>query len=358
MIIAIVGAGNAGCAHAAKFSKDGHEVRLLKTSRALHDTNFNAVRLRGGIQLDDLDGTSQFVPIARVTRDLHQAVVGADVIIVLVQTIYHQAVAQWISNAVDRAQLLLVVPGYMGSLFFARKLGDRIAIIGEGESTAYDARIIEDGRVKILYKNVRNALAFIRPMHSTAGLSIASQLVDTYKYARKNIVDSALHNPNLIVHTVGAIMSASRIEYSRGEFWMYKEGFPDSIWNIVDRLDLEKMSVLSAAGCPAIKYLDACKFRNEMDQTVDALAVFRSYAQTGGPKGPVSVNSRYIYEDVPIGLGLMSSIGRILGVSTPVCDALITLGGALLNKDFSANARTLESLSLSSADFMDLTAND
>ncbi len=70
-----------------------------------------------------------------------------------------------------------------------------------------------------------------------------------YHYtALSSVVEAALHNPNLIVHTVGAIMSIPRIEKTNGEYCMYHEVFTPSVWNILERLDSEKMDVLEKLG--------------------------------------------------------------------------------------------------------------
>ena len=62
------------------------------------------------------------------------------------------------------------------------------------------------------------------------------------------MIEAALHNPNIIVHTVGAIFSIPRIEYTTGEYWMYKEVFTPSIWSIVESLDKEKMELFGCVG--------------------------------------------------------------------------------------------------------------
>ena len=341
--VTIVGTGNAGCAHAAMFSLYGHQVTLLKTSSAGNNLNFNYIKRERKIDVVTPGGDVKSVTLHRVTDNCEEAFSDCEVCFVMVQTLYHPRVAELISACVKHIKLLFVVPGYMGSLYFQKMLGDRVDYIAEGESTAYDARIVEDGRVQILFKNVRNAIGILKGREEDI-LPIMSSLVETYQYVRKSIVESALHNPNLIVHTVGSIMSASRIEFSHGNFWMYKEAFTPSIWHVIARLDNEKMDVLEAAGCERIPYVEACKFRNSADLTVDAMEVFRSYAESGGPKGPSCVASRYIMEDVPMGLGLLSSLGRKYQVPTPTCDALLTIAGALVGHDFWKESRNLIAL--------------
>lgn len=348
MKVTVVGAGNAGCAHAFRLAQYGHQVTLLKTSHSLHDENFEHICKTMSLTCIDntCGGVRSSVHLKAITRDHTEAIKTAEAIIVTTQSLYHESVAKVIAPLFHAGQCVLVVPGYMGSLFFRRYARCDDVLFAEGESTCIDARIVEPGVVNILFANVRNALAFLPTSSAEVGLALFDNLFGCYKYTRKNIVDSAMHNPNLIVHTVGAIMSAARIEYSNGDFWMYREAFTPSIWNLIAHLDAEKMNIHGRFGCSKIPYLEACKFRNEEDRSKDALSVFRYYAQNGAPKGPSSLNNRYIYEDVPMGLVLMSSIGRKFSVPTPICDSLIEIASGLLGQDFRANGRTFESLGL------------
>ena len=348
MRVTIVGTGNAGCAHAFKFKQKRHTVCLLKTSEKIHEENFKYLQKTKTLTGIDnpLEGIKSEVTLDMVTRDIPAAISESDIVFVTVQTLYHEDVAKKLAPYLESGQLVIIVPGYMGSLFFKKYCNRPGVIFAEGESAPFDARLIEPGVINILFRNVRNALASLPASATGNYLGKADSLAGCYKFQRENIIESALHNPNLIVHTVGAITSVGRIEYSKGEFWMYREAFTPSVLNLLYQLDQEKMMILNAFGLKAIPYFDACKFRNEEDLSVDGLEVFRSYAREGGPKGPTSVNTRFIYEDVPMGLCLMSSLGKKVGVPTPVCDALITLGGALLKTDFMKCGRTLESFGL------------
>src|SRR5690606_30791649 len=169
-----------------------------------------------------------------------------------------------------------------------------------------------------------------------------------------SVVEAALHNPNLIVHTIGAIMSIPRIEYTNGEYWMYKEVFTPSVWNLVEKLDEEKNNILLEMGLSRLDYVDACKFRNFEDQTGDSKQAFFDYAMNSSPQGPYVSNSRYITEDVSQGLVMLESFGKMLNVKTEVTTSLINIASFSLKQDFRHKGRTVENLNLSkqTLDFM------
>ena len=63
-------------------------------------------------------------------------------------------------------------------------------------------------------------------------------------------------------------------------------------------------------------------------------------------KSPVTLEHRYIKEDVGYGLVPMAEIGRLVGVKTPVIDALITLASVISRTDYRKNGLTLEAMGL------------
>ncbi len=65
-----------------------------------------------------------------------------------------------------------------------------------------------------------------------------------------------------------------------------------------------------------------------------------------GIQGPITVNTRYLFEDIPMGLVPLSCLGRAVGAATPTMDAVVELGSVLLGRDFRAEGRTLERLGL------------
>lgn len=345
MKFTIIGCGNSGLIHAAKLFEKGHEVALLKTS-STNGNYFDNIKSAKMFHVKDdtLQGNGREFDVhpTIITRNVREAVQFGDIIMVTTTTLQHEFVAELISPYVRDGQIIVLVPGYMGSLIFKKYIKKNI-IYSEWETTAYNGRIVNNEYVRISFYNPRNAISVLPVSQTQNILDILSQCFDNTKYARKHILESAFHNPNMIVHPIGILFSASRIEYSNGEFWMYREAFTPSVVNVIKAFDIEKNKVLQAFDCEPLDYFEAAKWRNEEDLNIDAMTVFRSFADSSN-KGPSFINHRYLNEDVPMGLGLYISVAKLVGVDTSIQEGITALTSALLNKDLKSGARTIQYL--------------
>jgi len=346
MRVTIVGSGHGGCAMAAVLAMRGHEVSLLKLGTTIHMENFDLLKKRKTICLSGIEGNGEF-PLECVTNEPAEAIGKAEMILIYYVSNYHAMVAKRLAPFLQSRHIVVLNPGYCGTLLFERKMKalgkTSMPLFAEFETLPYSSRLGEQGTVCISSRNVRHPFA-------TYPASRAQELVQYFKpvlgecVARRHLFEVALHNPNLVIHTIGVLMNVTLVEHTDNRFAMYRDGFSPSMWKLVKKLDDEKMDVLEKLGCPRIPYFDEFRLRTFEDTSVDALAGFAHYASEA-PDGPFSVDNRYVTEDVPMGLGLLHSLGQATNVPTPISASLINLANAFLPyHDFWAEARTIESL--------------
>lgn len=349
MRITIIGAGNVGTALAADLSLKGHQVCLFKSSTSLHNDNFDYIKKHKQITRTK-NGKEEIAEINTVTNNVDEAFRShPQVIIICIQTNYHEEIIKRISGYLEDGQILLFEPGYLSTAFVLKHIKNKHIISVEAESSPIDCRLTAPGHITELFRNVKNPIGIFPKKKTVEVLNILSSL--DYRFsALGSVIEAAIHNPNLIVHTIGAVMSMPRIEYTKGEYWMYKEVFTPAVWNIVESLDDEKMKVLESLHLPQTPYVVACKERNFLDPDINPKDAFFDYAYNSSPKGPNVVNSRYITEDVSQGLCLLESLGQILKIDTPVCSALISIASAALGIDFRKHGRTINTLSPNAID--------
>lgn len=343
MNISVFGVGHAGSTIAADLSMKGHCVTLCKTSNKLHNEHYAKISETKQLAIHEGDGVK--TANISIANSIEEAVRGKELLIIYIQTNYHQALIREICRYIEDGQTVLIEPGYLSTCYFLKYCNKDITII-EAESSPIDCRVIAPGHVKVLFKNTMNPVGVYPMRKRECAEMVLSQLGYPYEIV-SSVVEAALHNPNLIVHTVGAIFSTPRIEYTAahgGEYSMYREVFTPHVWNLVLALDSEKMDVLERLGCRRLSYVEACKLRNSSDDTRDATEVFFDYANNSSPFGPNVPDSRYVTEDVPEGLVLLESLGNVLSVATPVCTGLINCASALLQRSFREEGRTIERL--------------
>ncbi|MEI2717507.1 MAG: NAD/NADP octopine/nopaline dehydrogenase family protein [Candidatus Nanopelagicales bacterium] len=142
------------------------------------------------------------------------------------------------------------------------------------------------------------------------------------------MLEAGLNNPNPTLHCLGVLLSASRIEYSHGEFYYYEEGMTPHVCQAIEAIDAERVAIGEALGVSVLSLRDTYSVMGYGPKGDTFWSVIRGVAALNGIKGPTEIDSRYLTEDVPIGLTIYSQLGSRLGVDTKIMQSVITLTGA------------------------------
>lgn len=348
MKIAILGAGAGGCAAAADLSLRGFDV-------ALYNRTFSRLKPiieRGGIfAVGEIEG---FAKLKKVSNDIKECVQDAKIIIIVVPAYGQRMLLEHAAPYLKNDQILILMPGSLGSLEFYRILDektiDKTIKISETATLPYASRVIEpcSVKIKLLVKNI---------LFAAFPSVLTEELLDIVKDIYPNIIpatdilETALNNGNPVTHPAPTILNAGRIEYSKGEFYLYKEGITESVTKVINAVDKERLEICRAFGYREWPVLDRLY---DLGYAQDKSSLYKAYTTSNvfcgdePIKGPSSIVDRYITEDVGYGLVLWTSLADMIGVKTPTMKALIHLASLLTNIDFQKTGRTVEKLGIDS----------
>ncbi|HZD17740.1 MAG TPA: NAD/NADP octopine/nopaline dehydrogenase family protein [Actinomycetota bacterium] len=351
--VAILGAGNGGCAAAADLGSRGFQVRLFNRSRA----RLEPIIERGGLEKEGATGEG-FVELPVVTDDLETAVEGADLVMLTVPISSHPYFAKELVPHLAPEQVLFLNPGHMGGgLFMAHeihRLSGRTDIrTCETSTLAYGCRMKGPATINIMKTMTNLPFAAFPGKHQRELYELVSPLYPDLVEA-SHVLETGFLDINAVEHPPQAICNAGWLEHTKGDYLFYYEGTTPSVGRVIDALDRERIAIAEAAGIPTKPFVQVF---HEMGYTTaraaeagSAHVALQESAPNRWVKGPPSLDHRYLHEDVGWGLVPWSELARVVGVATPVMDALITLGGALNDRDYRAEGLTLERLGLQDLD--------
>ncbi|MCM1361745.1 MAG: NAD/NADP octopine/nopaline dehydrogenase family protein [Clostridiales bacterium] len=343
MKVSVIGVGNVGVAIATDLSIKGHDVSLIKSSQVKSEV-FERLLKNGNKVFLKENGVYKKTTIPNIIDDISK-IVDSEVIFITIQSIYHEDLIMRIKPYLNKNHIIVCICSYMSSFFF-KKHYDEIPIIVETTGPYLEGRTelndkIDEVVFRVGCRLTRSPLSVSDSERTDVCMDKILQLYNGFSN-EYSIMESALLNPNMVIHTVGSIMSIPRIEFSHGNFCMYREAYArgnDATINILLQLDKEKQKVLEILGCKPIDIFDAGGFFG------DKMESFYSYSESSDRAiSPTSVKSRYIMEDVSQGLVLFESIAKYLGIAVPIATSLIDISGVALNTDFRENGRTIQKL--------------
>jgi opine dehydrogenase len=336
--VAIIGAGNGGHAMAAHLALQGLAVHFYELPQFAE--NLQPAKERGGIELTGVVGEG-FARPELITTDIEAAIEGCSHILVVTQALGHEEVARLCAPYIKEDQTVILFPGSGGSLQFAKTFQDmgveRKVYLGETVTLPYACRLKGPAHVNVHQGSaVREVMACL-PAQDTEAVIEATQEAFPSLTPTTHVLEVALYNPNILLHPIGVIFNLGRIEYSQGEFWMYKEGFTPSVMKILYALEGEKKALLRALGLEPVPFEAFYEYRYEKK--------WEDFA-TVSSKGPSSARTRYLTEDIPIGMVLWASLGDSLGVATPTARSLIHISSVIHDTDYWQGGRTMQKLGL------------
>jgi len=347
--IAVLGAGNGGCAAAADLTLRGFEVRLFSRSQS----TIAKIARRGEIELIEAEVSKKAAPYF-MSPHLAPVVQGVDLIVIATPSVGHEYLARNLARHMVDGQRILLNPGHTGgSLHFAhllRQAGCAADIrLCETVTLTYICRMPEPARVE-LYRRTTNLRCAAFPGKYTAESVREIQQVFPNVIAARNVLETGFSNINAIMHPAGMLGNAGWIEKSSGNFFWYSEGITPSIGRWIDAVDGERLAIVRALRLEPLRFVDIF-FRAGLTtasgrDSGSAYQAIRESEPNRSIKSPASLDHRYIREDIGYGLVPMTEIGKLLGVGTPVMDALITLGSTALGADFRRDGLTLDKMGL------------
>ena len=348
MKVAVMGGGNGSHTIAADLSLKGLTVNMFEMPQF-------AGRMRQVFETREIEMTGVagqgVARLNMVTSEIARAVEGVEVIFLPLPGFTVSVYARLLAPFLKAEQMVVLMPGTLSALEFketARASGLAAEpIVAETGGLPFATRLIGPGRVQTYHIRSVCGLAAVP---GNQGRRVYDKLKDLYPVeVKETVVETGLGHLTPLLHPAGCLLNAGRIERSHGEFYMYEEGMTPSVVNVIEDVDRERLNIGAALGI---------KLPSGVDMMVESGygprgTLWESLNGSAGltpVKGPDSLGNRYVTEDVPYGLVAWASLGHAVGVDTPVMDALIEIGGALMRKNCWQEGRNLARLGLAGMD--------
>jgi len=361
-LIAVLGGGNGGHAVAANLSLNGYKVNFFELPQFAE--SFERVLRTKEIRIEgiSIDGTAK---LNLATTDMQQAIKETEIIFVVTPAFGHKAMAEACAPFVQDGQIIVLMPGSGGSLefvkIFKQRKVKREITFAETCTLPYGARLKSSGHVSVFIHAVILPTGVFPSKRTNEVIPKLKQFYPSISPA-KDVMEAAINNPNPIVHPVATLLSATRIEHAKGEFYLYAEGMTPSVARAYESLNQERLSICKALGYQLyhwdnLEFRDynlgeteeECRYRilnTSMDAAFGKDGIYAGIKM----KGPEHMKDRYVTEDVPYGMVLLSTLGNLLGVPTPTHDAVIQLSSVVNRTDYWRTGRGMKELDLSKWD--------
>jgi opine dehydrogenase len=344
--ITVVGAGHGGKAMAAHLGLMGFPTVLFNRTAA----NVAAIKELGGIYLESYEGGPRgFGKLVKVTSNIAEALQKAEMIMVVVPSSAHADVAKSCAPYLTDGQIVILHPGRTcGAIEFNKVIRDNGCTadltIAEAETFIYASR--SDGPAQARIFRIKEAVPLAAlPANRTHLVLDKVREVFSVFIDGGDVLQTGMNNMGAIFHPALTILNSGWIESTHGDFQFYIDGVTPSVARVLEALDRERVTVAASIGIRARTGMEWLKL------SYDAVGEDLNEAihnQPGyyGINAPPTLNHRYIFEDVPMSLVPIASLGQRYGVAVSGIDGIIKLASIIHRTDYWRRGRTIEKLGI------------
>jgi opine dehydrogenase len=342
----VIGAGHGGKAMAAHLALLGFPTTLYNRTA----DHIFAIKELGGIDLESSEGGPRgFGKLAYVTSNLAEALANAEMIMVVVPSSAHASIAAACAPYLKDGQIVVLHPGRTcGAIEFAKVLRDNHCnadvTVSEAETFIYASR--SDGPAQARIFRIKEAVP-LAALPSNRTRMVLDKIHEAYPQFIDgiNVLQTGLNNMGAIFHPALTILNAGWIESTHGDYQFYIDGVTPSVARVLESLDRERVTVASSLGIRARTAVEWLKLAYD---TIGEDLYEAIHNQPGyyGINAPPTLNHRYLFEDVPMSLVPIASLGQRYGVSVRGMDSIIRLACIIHHTDYWRRGRTLDKLGI------------
>lgn len=352
----VIGAGHGGKAMAAHLALMGFSVTLYNRT----PERVEVIKKRGGIELESEQegGPHGFGKLAKVTSDIGEAVKRSDVIMVVLPSSAHADIAKACAKHLRDEHIVILHPGRTcGALEFSKVIREngckKNVTIAEAETFIYASR--SDGPAQARIFRIKEAvpLAALPAIRTEHVLEVIQQAYPQF-IDGVDVLHTGLNNMGAIFHPALTLLNMGWIEATHGDYQFYIDGVSPSVARMLEVLDRERVTVASSLGIRARTALEWLKLAYDTsgDDLHEAIHNQPGYY---GIKAPSTLNHRYLFEDVPMSLVPIASLGKRYGVSVRGMESMIQIASIIHRTDYWHRGRTVEKLGLEQWSVSELT---
>lgn len=354
--VAVLGAGHGGLATAGHIVLRGHPVNIYSP----FEKELVPIRERGGIKLEgDANGFAAMEAgqLELVTSSLDEAIRDVDLVMVILPALAHRTIASLIGPCLKEGQVVILSPGRTGGALEFKAILKRFAvqtkfILAEAQTFLYAVESRGPAHVEVMKVKYVVKVAALPAKDTQAALAVATKVYPEYKPAA-NVLETSLNNHGAIVHPAPMLLNTGLLDLAaKGEdLRYYRDIITPTVCNLVmEKIDAEKIATVNAFGLKptsAKQWYKEC-YGIEGDTLYDVLQNNHYYAGFSAPKHFLAYY--HVLDEVPNSLVPLSEFGKVVGVQTPMMDAIIELANAMCAVDFRKEGRTLDKLGFPSID--------